>query len=183
MSRSVRAVLFDDDESSLVVPAVRRDWASLTAVVSVVFAFTLAVGLDGTVAGLLVMGVWVGVGTPYAVAIGVILVTALTNAMTPLGVVVLAVGSLGGLVLAPAITAAQPPTYVITVALSAGLLTGVVLVLSAVQLWLAAVVSITVGGGAIYTLHRYEQLQLGLIEAGRAEGQQTDITNEKPGEE
>lgn len=164
MSQPRRRIPLLSTESCLVVRPDRRDWATLLALAGVVLAFAVTAGVDGVLAGIGVVGVWLVAGTPYAIATASLGLAALTASDTALVVTGPVLAGLVVLVLAPAVTATRPGAYAGTGLASASALAGIAWLLAGRALWLAVIAVLAVLSGLLYGLHRYEQLTLGRIE-------------------
>lgn len=157
-------------ESSLFVrPDGTEDgvWASRIAVVLaaalLIATFLLAGGLAGILAAAVTLAVWYALGSPYAIATGVVTAGAV-GVTTPTGSAVVGLGLLGVL-LAPTAVAFDPGRSALaTVLFTAGFGTVAVLLLQVWPLWVGAVgvsVALALVG---YAVHRYQLVALGLVE-------------------
>lgn len=140
-------------------------WSTVVVVLALVAAFGLAGGPLGVLAGATTALVWYVVGTPYAIAVGhVLLVAVFPGGIDPTAFAVVEVGFLVT-VLEPAIRS-EAPGRVGAVTLGAVLALGGLawLVVRSQSLWLAA--AVTSGGLALasYGCYRYGLVTLGLVE-------------------
>jgi hypothetical protein len=134
-------------------------------------ALTLLAGIPGTVAGLLVAGLWLALTPPVAFAVAHLLLvlvvpeTGGTLTLFESGPFVLAEL---GLLCALAVAAVESRTWrtALTVTLGSGLvLVGVAgFALGTLdESWTPALVLLLVIGGVLYTVHRIERVRLGLV--------------------
>lgn len=167
-------------DSQLLARETGTNWAELLAILLLISTFTVAGGFGGAVAGFVSAGVLFVFGVPYAVAVGVVVVTALT----PPGGDLFSAGLVGvglfGLVVAPAVTASTPKAYAAVVFLLTALFGGITWFLVDTQpLWLGSFTLLGTGGLVMYGLHRYQLLRLGLLDY---DTQSTvDHTDDTPG--
>lgn len=152
-----------------------RAWASVVALVGLIAAFTLVAGLGGTVAGLATAIAWYGFGTPYAIAAGcVVLAGTGTDGSDPGAVAVVALAFLA-LVLAPLVRRGRLLEAAVAVVSAGGFVGTAWYVGRSQPPWVAAGTLLAVVGLAIYTLHRYELVRLGLVSTDQhAESQTSD---------
>ena len=160
---------------SVLVPATdfrrRADW--LAAIVLVV-TFLIATGIGGAIAALVTVGVWFGLGTPYALAAGIVLLTAQTSAGVASLSILLVGSGLLALLLAPLGAVRDPGAYAISVLFTAGTFGSLTWILVATQpLWLTATVLLGASGLVAYGLYRYQQLQLGLLDDEQPDADET----------
>jgi hypothetical protein len=160
---------------SLLVPDTdfrrRSDW--LAAIVLVV-TVSVAEGVGGAIAGLVTVGVWFGLGTPYALAAGIVFLTAQTSDGVASISVLLVSGGFLALLLAPAGTVRDPGTYAITVLFTAGAFGSLTWILVTTQpLWLTALVLLGAGVLVTYGLYRYQRLRLGLLDEEPSDADET----------
>lgn len=152
------------NESILLANTGGRRWSNLIAASILVVTFSIAKGLVGTVIGLVTVGVWFGLGTPYALAAGVVFLTAQSSTDIASISLFLAGSGLLALLLAPVGTMNNSSIYTITVLFITGIFSSLTLILVATQpLWLTAIVLVGAGVFVMYGLYRYQQLQLGLL--------------------
>lgn len=154
-------------------PPRRRGY--LVALAAVVGAYAVAVGpVAGVPAGLATAAVAYVLGTPYAVAVGhVLLLPVFPDAAHPVALAVVEAGFLALVVVEGAATPA--PRRFAAVAVAAGVgLGGVAWLVSATQpLALAAAVLLVLFGAGAYGIHRY-----GLLATGGIATDSTDTTTE-----
>lgn len=153
-------------ESWLTVAARPRDrWPEAGALVGLVVAFGLAGGPLGLLVGLGTAVVWAGLGTPYAIAVGALLLGGLGPASTDAGALALVTVGFLALVVAPAVRtdrAVGVATVSGATLLGAG---GVAwLALRWHSLWVAAALTVGCLGLASYGLYRYSLVSLGLVD-------------------
>lgn len=139
-------------------------WEIAVGAFALIGTFGLIAGPLGVLAALVTALVWSVVGTPYAVAVGHVLLVALFPAVDPVSFAIAEAGLLV-LVVAPAVSADAPRRLVAGTIAVVPVLGGVTwLAVRSQPLWLAA----AVGGGTIavasYALHRYGLVTLGLVD-------------------
>lgn len=163
--RRVNADAPERSESLLLAPDDGRPWGEWLACVILVVTFALAGGYAGGLAGVVTVGIWFALGTPYALAAGVVFAVALTpDGIAGLSALLFGTGLLA-LLLAPMGTAPAPGAYavsVLAVTLSLGGFTW--LLVLTVPVWLAAAVAVGTLALLAYGLARYHLLQLGLLD-------------------
>lgn len=143
-----------------------------------VAAFGLAAGPLGAAAGVTTALVWFVVGTPYAIAIGHVLIVALDpGGIDPATVAIVEAGFLV-LLLAPALRTDAPVRALAGTIGSVAVLGGLAwAAVSSQSLWVAA--GLTVGGLALasYGLYRYGLVTLGLVDDAEPERPAETTTN------
>ncbi|WP_306059815.1 hypothetical protein [Natronococcus wangiae] len=144
-------------------------WSAVVVAFVLVTAFGLAGGLLGGLAGATTVLVWYVVGTPYAIAVGhVVLVAVFHGGIDPIAFAVVEAGFLV-MMLEPAIRS-EAPGRVGAVTLGASVALGGLawLVVRSQPLWLAA--AVTIGGLTLasYGLYRYGLVMFGLVEDSEA---------------
>lgn len=143
-----------------------RSRAELLAALVAGGGFVLLGGLPGAASAAAVGLVWLVLPAVYAVALGHVLVAALTiGGVAPLAVLTAEFG-LFAMLLTPAATLAQRETLVSMTVFVLGVFAfvfGIAFLVSEV-LWIGALVLLLVGVFASYGLHRYELVILGLVE-------------------
>jgi hypothetical protein len=171
--------LSDSPESSLLIDSGGRSWTRLAAALVVVAAFWFIAGPVGGGAALVILVLMFVLGTPSAIAAGIVVLLVLTpNGIDPLAAIV-AVSGLLSMVLASTPAADSPIGYVGAVLGVTGMLGVFSLLLVASQpLWLAAGVLIGTGTMIVYFIDRYHQLRLGLLheESSSSETNQPNTT-------
>ena len=164
-----------ETESLLLADSDDVHWLDGLAAGLLVAAFWIAAGIGGGVAGLVTVGVWLGLGTPYALATGVVFVTALTSDGIAAISLVLVGGGLLALLIAPVRATNEPGAYVITVLFTAGAFGSLTwLLVDSQPLWLTVIALLGAGVTVTYGLYRYQLLQLGLLGDGDAESDESD---------
>ncbi len=151
----------------LPAPAAARTWSGWVACAVLVAGFSLAGGLWGVLAGAGTVVAWLGLGTPYALATGVVL----SVGLTPQGIGLLPGLSVGAglvaLLLAPVVRASEPRAYAVTALSTTALLGAIAVFLAGSQpVWVVAAVLAGVCVLVIYGLSRFQQLRLGTLEDG-----------------
>lgn len=134
-------------------------------------ALTLLAGIPGTVAGVLIAGLWVGVTPPVAFAVAhLLLVLVVPETVGPLALFQSVPFVLAELGLLGALAGSTVGTRTWRTALTVTVGSGLVLVgVAGVALgtldgpWTTALVLAIVIGGVIYTIHRIERVRLGLV--------------------
>lgn len=123
-------------------------------------------GVPGLVAGVGVAAVWYALGTPYAIAVGHLLLAALVPTVPPLPA--LAAVELGTLLLLAGdagVTAGPGRRSIAGLVAFGGLLAALGAARSVTEeLWLLAAALVGVTAVAAYGLHRYERVRMGLVE-------------------
>ena len=162
---------------SLLLNRGQTDSRRLTGVAALAFVamFGLAAGPLGVVAGITTALVWFAVGTPYAIAVGHVLIVALyPGGIDPVSVVIVELGFLI-LLLTSAVRASAPGRVVVWTLGTAAALGGVAwFAVRSQSLWLAA--ALTTGGLALasYGVYRYELVTLGLVDESESTHDTTD---------
>lgn len=114
--------------------------------------------LPGIVGGLLVAAFWYAFGVPFALAGGHAVLVAVFPGELDLATLLVVEVAFVALLLSAALESDDPPQYV---ALTASILTGLVLVTGAVTvfgaIWLAATVLLSAIAALSYGIHRYER--------------------------
>lgn len=130
--------------------------------VAAIASFWAVAGVPGVLAGLVVGALWYVLGTPYAVAAGTALLAATaTEHWTAL---VIASAGFLALVLVPTVRTPEPRRYALGVVLTATvLLTGTLLLVQSMALWLAGTTLLVALALASYGLYRVSLLRLGLL--------------------
>ena len=143
----------------------RRDWPSIAALGWVVAVLAAIAGPSGAVAGLATAGAWYALGTPYAIAVGTVVLAATGAGTEPDAVTVGGVTvAFLALVLAPAVRSDRPVAEGAAAIASTATLAGAAWYLGRTQpLWLAAAALCGCLALAAYALHRYELVRLGLV--------------------
>jgi len=128
-------------------------------------------GVSGVLTGLVVAALWYGLGAPYAVAAGAVLLAAFTPEVgTPLPYALAGVALLVP-VLVPVLAAPDPRqgvAWTVAVAVAVGTLSW--LLVTAAPIWLAAGGLLGVLAIAAYALYRYYLLRVGLLDGGTQNG-------------
>ncbi|TYL37861.1 hypothetical protein CV102_14105 [Natronococcus pandeyae] len=156
---------------SLLLNRGQADSRRLTGVAALAFVamFGLAAGPLGVAAGITTALVWVAVGTPYAIAVGHVLIVVLYPAgIDPVSIVIVELGFLV-LLLTAAVRASTPGRVVgWTIGAAAGLGGVAWFGVRSQSLWLAA--ALTTGGLALasYGVYRYELVTLGLVDDSKS---------------
>lgn len=168
-------------ESQLLAPGGSRHWVTWLAVLALVGTLGVAGGPPGAGVGVAAAAVWVVFGTPYAIATGVALLTAVTpDGVGPIAAMVAGAGLLG-LVLAPAVAANARVAYALAVVLTTATLGGLAWLLVSLQsLWLGAVVLVGAGAVLMYGLNRYHRLRLGLLDEQQDDDGESDRSTAAP---
>lgn len=150
-------------ESLLLTRGSGHHWSEWVAITILVLTFSVF-GESGVAVGLVTAAVWFRLGTPYALATGVVFLVVLTaDGVDPVAVSMIGAGLLV-LVLAPAVVANVPGAYALATLLTVGTGGGLAwLLVNAWPLWLSAAILIAFGAVLIYGLHRYQLLRLGLL--------------------
>ncbi|WP_312907568.1 hypothetical protein [Natronosalvus caseinilyticus] len=148
------------------------------ALVVITVAMGVVAGPLGAVGGGVTAVGWYLLGTPYAIAIGhVVLVVLFPDGLSPLSIVLLEAGLLT-LVVAAATGERYPLRFAVTALVGVTVLGGLTAVLVRTQpFWLAALGLVVAAGVLAYGLHRVELVRLGLVTDPVAE-----TTDETPAE-
>ncbi|AGB38641.1 hypothetical protein [Natronococcus occultus] len=133
--------------------------------VALVGAFGAAAGPPGIGAGIATILLWYGFGTPYAIAVGHVLLLALfPDGIDPIAFVLAEAGLLAVLVL-PALQTRAPLRTAAGTLLTVAVLGGVSwLAVVSLSLWQAAAVTAGTIALAGYALYRYGLVALGLVD-------------------
>ncbi|MFC6905761.1 hypothetical protein ACFQGH_11200 [Halalkalicoccus tibetensis] len=130
------------------------------------FVFLSDPGLLGTVSATLIVGAWFALPMVYTVALGHVLVAALTvDGFTTWAIVTVELG-LGGMILlaTPALYGRRTVVSMIVFMLGLFVFTFGIVYVTSSSLWLGALALLIVGALASYGMHRYELVSLGLVE-------------------
>ena len=141
-----------------------RPWSAVVALVVCTIALGLVVGPAGVLAGLVTAAVWYGLGVPYALAAGhVVLVAATPDRLAPSTIVLVELAFLPLLVASVRRTPA--PLVAGGVVLGAGAGLGALAWASYASRgpWIAALVLLGTIALVAYGVHRYELVRLGLV--------------------
>lgn len=152
-------------ESLLFAPDKGQTWTEWIGCVLFLTTFAIAGGPWGGLAGIAAIAVWFSLGTPYALATGVLLLMALTsNDIGSFSTLIIGLG-LVALVLVPTVNATVPRAYAITVVAATVTLGGLTWVLLQSQpVWITALLLLTAIAVSTYGLYRYQRLRLGLLD-------------------
>ncbi len=141
-------------------------WPTIVAFVGLVAAFTIVAGPIGLLAGLVTALAGYALGTPYALAVGhILLVVATPEGIAPLSIALVEVAFVAVL-LAPLLRTASSGRTVFVAVTSALALAGTArLVTRSQPTWLAATTVLVLLAVASYGLHRLALVRLGLVPA------------------
>ena len=152
--------------TTMIDPATRTERRRPTMVALAILTAALAIlaGPTGAVAGLATALTWYGLGTPYALAAGhVVLAAAFPDGIDP-GTFLLVELAFVAVLLAAVVRTATALRDIVVVLVSATAFVGTGwLVADAQSIWIAAGSLLLVVAFAAYALHRYELVSLGLV--------------------
>ncbi|WP_339104250.1 hypothetical protein [Haloterrigena salinisoli] len=147
-------------------PVSRRErrWPPLVALAVLTAALAILAGPTGAVAGLATALTWYGLGTPYALAAGhVVLAAAFPEGIDPATFLVIELAFVAVL-LATVVRSATALRDVAVALASATAFVGTGWIVAESQpLWIAAGTLLVLVALAAYALHRYELVRLGLV--------------------
>ncbi len=140
-------------------------WSTALGAVALVATFGAAAGPPGVGAGVATLLLWYGFGTPYAIAVGHVLLLALfPGGIDPIAFALVEIGLLT-LLVAPVLGTRSPLRTVAGTLLAVAVLGGVSwLAVVSLSLWQAAGVTIGAVALASYGAYRYGLVALGLVD-------------------
>lgn len=139
-----------------------RQWPTILGLAVLTAVCAVVAGPIGAIAGVTTAVIWYGLGLPYAIAAGHVVLAAGTD----IGIAAIVAVELGFLAVVLASLVGHPssrPAAGVALVSAVGLIGAALLVSTFYALWLAA--AIVLGGIALgaYGLHRYELVRLGLV--------------------
>lgn len=156
---------------------------SIAALLVLTALATIAAGPLGVLAGLVTAVTWYGLGVPYALAAGhVVLAAAFGGGVAPLEFLLVELGFLAVLLAALVDDAGPRGTVAVGTLSAVGLVAVGWAVGQAAPLWLAAGTVCGAFALVAYGLHRYELVRLGLVPDAEAETDTKDDGQPEPGD-
>ena len=139
-----------------------RQWVMVSTLAVLTVLWTIALGPLGLAVGLTTAVTWYGLGTPYAIAAGHVILVAGTESLALETILIVGLGFLA-VVLVPIVTTSTLRVVAVTLASFASFIGLAWLVARTQPLWVAAAsvaLAITL---TTYACHRYERVRLGLV--------------------
>lgn len=151
-------------ESTLLAPPGRLDWAGVGACLIIIASLTGLLEGIGLAIGLLTALAWLAFGTPYAIAVGHVLLVVTLPTESSWQTIALAEVGFVALVLAPIVRAPRPGAGVLAAILAGAFVASATLFGLAISgLWLAAALALAATALGVYAVHRIGLVRLDLL--------------------